>query len=497
MNATSKPWRWPPLALLTALSWACPMDVDPAPEPEPQPAAAVTYHRDLRPVVEAHCLSCHEGTGATPKFLDFRDPERLIQLAPVLAEAVATLTMPPWHAGAGCGDFLDDLSLTQADIDLFQGWIDEGLVLGEPEDFEARPQRISELGLDRLEGPATINIQPDEPYKPEGRASDDYRCFVVDPGFDTERFVLGYEVKVDNAPLVHHVILYAVSGDVETLETLAGFEGEDEAPGYECYGTTRLNSTEQVAATWVPGAGRVAYPARTGLTLEANTRFVVQIHYNFASEGEGTDQTSVDLWMLEAGQRPTFPARTLIRGNIPFIIAKDAIGTEAQDCPSLYLRTEGNELPPPAEGADGRGLMDGDLNAGDLGVMGIAGGTGCVQQDFFHKGPRTFRIWGLTPHMHTFGESISVAVHPIEVKADETRPEGAVTEVVEGGGCLLDVPRWDFDWQRTYWLRDPLEVPAEGLIRLTCRYDNDSGTILRYGDRSEDEMCLAIFYVTD
>ena len=48
------------------------------------------------------------------------------------------------------------------------------------------------------------------PKAPEGTGTDDYRCFLVDPGFDTDQLVSGVQVLLDNAPLVHHVVVSKV-----------------------------------------------------------------------------------------------------------------------------------------------------------------------------------------------------------------------------------------------------------------------------------------------
>ena len=77
--------------------------------------------------------------------------------------------------------------------------------------------------------------------------------------------------------------------------------------------------------------------------------------------------------------------------------------------------------------------------------------------------------------------------------------------------CLIDVPRWDFHWQQSYWLASPMPIAASGVdydtFVLTCTYDNSERsqpTIngvrqaprdVTWGENSSDEMCLNFFYV--
>ncbi|HEX2676938.1 MAG TPA: hypothetical protein VHM19_09870 [Polyangiales bacterium] len=91
------------------------------------------------------------------------------------------------------------------------------------------------------------------------------------------------------------------------------------------------------------------------------------------------------------------------------------------------------------------------------------------------------RVWGVRAHMHTLGSSEHVS---LSVKGKDR--------------CLLDIPRWDPSWQMMYFYDQPLELPAGSQLNVTCEYDTRNvSQPVRYGPRSEDEMCFAYFYVTD
>ena len=71
----------------------------------------------------------------------------------------------------------------------------------------------------------------------------------------------------------------------------------------------------------------------------------------------------------------------------------------------------------------------------------------------------------------------------------------------------LDIPHWDFHWQSSYWLRDPVRLRSGDTVRVTCKYDNrperqpevgGQRTKPRYvvwGEGTLDEMCLTIAQV--
>ena len=96
------------------------------------------------------------------------------------------------------------------------------------------------------------------------------------------------------------------------------------------------------------------------------------------------------------------------------------------------------------------------------------------------------------PHMHTFGQSITIAVvHP-----DGTRD------------TLMTIPKWDFHWQREYVWQEPASLDPGDKLAIECEWDNSvraqpviDGTRLTprdltWGEGTADEMCLALIYVT-
>tara|TARA_Y100001968_G_scaffold253689_1_gene239402 strand:- start:299 stop:1033 length:735 start_codon:yes stop_codon:yes gene_type:complete len=63
---------------------------------------------------------------------------------------------------------------------------------------------------------------------------------------------------------------------------------------------------------------------------------------------------------------------------------------------------------------------------------------------------------------------------------------------------LLEVPRYDFNWQLRYELKQPRTLPAGSRIEVTGVFDNssenpanpDPNRIVRWGDQSEQEMLI-------
>jgi len=98
--------------------------------------------------------------------------------------------------------------------------------------------------------------------------------------------------------------------------------------------------------------------------------------------------------------------------------------------------------------------------------------------------PRDMIIYRLTPHAHFRGRASQfTAIYP------DGREE-----------LLLSVPKYDFNWQTTYTLAKPLQVPAGTKIVHTTVYDNssqnpanpDPNRTVPWGEQSFDEMLYGV-----
>lgn len=106
--------------------------------------------------------------------------------------------------------------------------------------------------------------------------------------------------------------------------------------------------------------------------------------------------------------------------------------------------------------------------------LAIAPGVTDHQEGVTVPNPLTADVYGVLPHMHALGRRITVRA---------------------SGGCLVDIPSWDFHWQSTYFFTDgPVRVPQLAEISLACTYDNHTTDLVRFGEGTSDEMCLAYFY---
>ncbi len=100
--------------------------------------------------------------------------------------------------------------------------------------------------------------------------------------------------------------------------------------------------------------------------------------------------------------------------------------------------------------------------------------------------PKDAIIYGLTPHAHHRGGSASVAIRYPDGRED----------------MLLALPRYDFNWQYEYFLKEPLKAPAGSKIITRWTYDNSSRNpanpdpkkLVNWGEQSSEEMLATYFH---
>ncbi len=97
-------------------------------------------------------------------------------------------------------------------------------------------------------------------------------------------------------------------------------------------------------------------------------------------------------------------------------------------------------------------------------------------------GAQPVELIGVAPHMHEIGQRISSQVE----RAGNS-----------GGECIVDIPRWDFEWQNGYMLETPIALYAGDTIRTSCEYHNTTSNQVTWGEGTNDEMCFVFNYVVD
>jgi hypothetical protein len=422
--------------LMTFLLVACGESETP---PEP-PAPPPTYHRDIAPLMQEKCGSCHVEGGIAPFAL--QRYEEVFPMRNAIQAAVKLRMMPPWMPAKDCTEYTHDRSLTDEQIDLISRWVDEGGAEGDPADAPPSVAPAQD-GLSRVD----LQVAMPEAFTPR-QSPDDYRCFVLDWPETEVRYVSGFRANPGQASIVHHVIAFLAKP-----EEVAAYQALDDAapgPGYTCYGGPRGGDGGRDTAwlgSWVPGSKGIDYPAGTGIRVNPGSKIILQVHYNLSSAVASADQTSLSMRLESSVQKVA-----IIQ---PWINP-------------LWLN---DGMPIPAGQSDVRHRFSFDL------VPVVSRVTNGVFRD---NAPITLHMSAL--HMHTLGKWGKM----------EIERRTGTTE------CMLNIPKWNFHWQSNYGFKQAKVVSAGERLAVECHWDNSlpGAKDANWGEGTEDEMCLGSFYMT-
>lgn len=406
------------------------------------PVAGVTYHGHVRALFERHCVGCHQPGNIGP--FSMTNYEEVHALREAIVLSVEEGTMPPWLAAPDCQDYLGDTTLTGEEAELIREWVDDGGPEGDPGDYVA-PEIPPVPELSRVD----LTLELPEPYEPTLKP-DDYRCFLIDWPYDDTVYVSGFRAVPDQLHMVHHMIAFAIEPDqVAEYEALDAAEPE---AGYTCFGGPGgeidpgdPDTAGKWLGSWAPGGLAGDFPEGTGIPVPPGSRVVLQVHYNTGAGEVVPDRSGMSFKIDEEVDKPAammlWADPSWLAGGMPIPAGDPAVTHSFQLDPTPFMGFVTDVIP------------DGS----------------------------PFRIYSSVIHMHTRGSR-------------------GQTSIVRGGGdptCLLEIPRYDFNWQQAYRFSEPVLFEPGDQLRLACEWNNEASEQGRnWGDGTDDEMCLGVFYVT-
>src|SRR5215831_21170829 len=94
-----------------------------------------TFNKDVLPILQKHCQTCHRPGQIAPMSLLTYESAR--PWAKAIKTAVVSRQMPPWFADPQYGPYLNDRSLNQSEVDTIAKWVDAGAPEGDVKDAPA------------------------------------------------------------------------------------------------------------------------------------------------------------------------------------------------------------------------------------------------------------------------------------------------------------------------------------------------------------------------
>lgn len=402
-------------------------------------ASSVTFNKDVLPILEKNCQTCHRPGQIAP--MSFLTYESTRPWAKAMKAAVALRKMPPWFADPNYGHFLNDRSLKQSEIETIAKWADNGAPEGDlkdappatqwPEGWQVQPNVI-------VEGPTT-----DVPAIPKNNVVE-WISVTVPTGFTKDTWITSVQIKPEHPAVAHHICLgfNPHTPDVKYFDATWEDKQRDQdgaaipaaGPTFGRRGTFGRSMAEDC---YLPGMVVADYrPFKAAKLVPAGSDITLNLHYT----PNGTAVTD--------------------HVRIGFTVAKDpperryvSLSSSAPIDPKLFAipPNDPNWQSPPAEAV--------------------------FNQDV--------ELVFMMPHMHVRGKDMTYTLE---------YPDGRKETV-------LSVPHYDFNWQLGY--DTSIKVPKGTKLHVDAHFDNSANNkfnpnpnrTVYYGEMTWEEMMFPFFGV--
>ena len=271
-----------------------------------------TFYKDILPLLEQHCQSCHRPDEIAP--MPFVTYDQVRPWARAIQKAVRLRKMPPWFADPRYGHFSNDPSLTPLQIEVLSSWTDANAPAGNP--YDAPPAHRWTEGWN-IPSPDLV-LQMPKPVTIPKSGDVEYTYEIVSTGFADDKWVQMSEIRPSSRQYVHHAVVYirppdsgwlrhAPSGVPFTASTLTDEQDR---------GAARRTDSD-LLLVYAPGSSPDHWPDGMAKFVPRGSDLVFQMHYTTNGKA-GLDQTSVGLAF--AKEPPSQRVLTLQLTNSHFLI---------------------------------------------------------------------------------------------------------------------------------------------------------------------------------
>ncbi|MBK9314894.1 MAG: thiol-disulfide isomerase [Acidobacteria bacterium] len=270
----------------------------------PAKASQVTFTKDVAPILQKNCMSCHRPGEIAP--MSLMSYKEVRPWAKSIRERVSDRTMPPWSADPNHGEFKNDARLSAQEIDTIVKWVESGAIKGDDKDMPPNPKFPEGWSIGTPD--AIISMQEEYTVPADGEVP--YLYFTMPTNFTEDKWIQALEIRPGNRAVVHHVIAYTQEPDKSGKV--------DETGGEFRRGRVHLGgiTPNKTGVVFEPGVAKL---------IKAGSSIVFQMHYTTNGEA-AKDRTSIAF--IFAKQPATKILHTGNAMNTRFVIPAGAANHE-------------------------------------------------------------------------------------------------------------------------------------------------------------------------
>lgn len=237
-------------------------------------AQTPTFYRDVLPILQTHCQSCHRRGEIAPMAFDTYAHTR--PFAAAIRERTRLRQMPPWFADPCCGHFSNDRSLSEQEMATLAAWAEAKAPAGDPASAPAASTTLTDSW--NITKPDVVFSMPKPRAIP---ASGDiaYQYIIIPTHFADDKWVRMSEIRPSNRAVVHHAVAYVRPPDSKWLR------GDPKDEKF---------TIADILLVYAPGSLPDQWPEGYAKLIPAGSDIVLQMHYT-ANGRASEDQTKIGL----------------------------------------------------------------------------------------------------------------------------------------------------------------------------------------------------------
>lgn len=257
--------------------------------------AEISYSKDVAPILQEKCVSCHIKGGIGPFAMTSYDVVK--GFAPMIRETIRTHRMPPYYADPHIGAFKNDQSLSPEQTKTLVHWIEAGSPRGAgPDPLTANAGKVAPEWPVALGKPDVVIDLP--AFNVPATGLIDYQNPVVDNPFKTDVWLHAVAIKPGDRRVLHHVVSNTIADPNHPADIPGGSVG-----------------------SYTPGAQPQIIADGAGAPIPAGGKLHFQLHYTTMGTPT-TDKTEVGFYLLKAP--PQYIKRSAVIGDFALYIPAGA-----------------------------------------------------------------------------------------------------------------------------------------------------------------------------
>ncbi len=252
--------------------------------------SAVTFNKDVAPIVYANCAACHRPGGVGPFSLLTYDDAR--KRARQMAAVTGARYMPPWPPESGKGEFVGERRLTDAQIARIRRWVEAGAPEGNRADLPPPPRFREGWPL----GEPDLVLTLPQPWTLPPGGTDVFRNFVLPVPVTRTRYVRALEIRLDDRKIAHHANVL-----VDRTRSARRRDAQDGEPGFAGMELTMESEgfdPDSHFLFWKPGTVPYEEPPDMAWRLDRGTDLVLNLHLKPSGKPERV-QPKVGLYFTD------------------------------------------------------------------------------------------------------------------------------------------------------------------------------------------------------